>query len=816
MSQNLQKFLASNNVRLQLVPPYDHRTNPAEKAIDVWKCHFIAGLSSLPPDFPMHLWCRLIDHATITLNLLRPSKINPRLSAYAQLNGAFDFNSTPLAPPGCKTVVHITNDQRSTWDPKGIQAWYLGPAMQHYRCHRVYVPTTRAERIVRTVEFFPHNCAVPQASPLDNATRAADALASALQQRQPGAPFEAPGDAQMRAIQTLSNIFQRLTRTGSSDNESAPPPRVVQPTQIGTVQQPRVVATPKTTTLQKNQHATPTVTYNIPTPKNGPHIIPPDDEINDDLVMMHDPISTPRYNLRSSNKKTTQQHALAVLNQTTGSLENYPALIKGKDKATWANAYGNDLCRLAQGMPGRKHGTDVGTNTIKFIPRSAIPSNKKVTYGKKECSIRPHKQETHCVRLTVGGDKLPYTGDTATQCASLTTAKILINSTISTPGARFGCLDIKNMYYGTPMTEYEYMKILYSEIPNDVIKHYNLHHLVHKDGYVYIEIQKGMPGLKQAGKIASDRLREHLSKYGYFPCKRTPALWKHETRDITFALVVDDFGVKYVGEHNFQHLIMALKDQYEITIDEKGEKFLGLTLKWNYEHKRVNISMPGYVQKALKRFNHVAQGRKQNSPHAWNKPTYGKQQQLATDDDSKPAPASAQKHVQQVVGTFLYYALALDLTMLVALGSIATQQNHPTEMTMSEVTWFLDYCAAHPEACIEYHASDMILWTASDASYLSETNARIRAGALFFMGPKPHPPGEAPKNQPTLNGIVYALAKIIDTVMSSAMESEVGAVFLDAKEAVPIQTALEEMGHPQPPTPVQVDNTTAVGFCNEK
>ena len=54
------------------------------------------------------------------------------------------------------------------------------------------------------------------------------------------------------------------------------------------------------------------------------------------------------------------------------------------------------------------------------------------------------------------------------------------------------------------MTEYEYMKILYSEIPNDVIKHYNLHHLVHKDGYVYIEIQKGMPGLKQTGKIASD------------------------------------------------------------------------------------------------------------------------------------------------------------------------------------------------------------------------------------------------------------------------------------------------------------------------
>ena len=109
----------------------------------------------------------------------------------------------------------------------------------------------------------------------------------------------------------------------------------------------------------------------------------------------------------------------------------------------------------------------------------------------------------------------------------------------------------------------------------------------------------------------------------------------------------------------------------------------------------------------------------------------------------------------------------------------------------------------------------MILWTASDASYLSEANARSRAGALFFLGPKPNPPGEAPKKQPPSNGVVYALAKIINTVMSSSMESEVGAVFMATREAVPIQTALEEMGHPQPPTPVQVDNTTAVGFCND-
>ena len=87
----------NNNVSLQLVPPYDHRTNPAEKVIDTFKSHFIAGLASLPPDFPLHLWDRLVNHATITLNLLRPSKLNPKLSAYAQLYGAFDYNKKTFA-----------------------------------------------------------------------------------------------------------------------------------------------------------------------------------------------------------------------------------------------------------------------------------------------------------------------------------------------------------------------------------------------------------------------------------------------------------------------------------------------------------------------------------------------------------------------------------------------------------------------------------------------------------------------------------------------------------------------------------------------
>ena len=107
------------------------------------------------------------------------------------------------------------------------------------------------------------------------------------------------------------------------------------------------------------------------------------------------------------------------------------------------------------------------------------------------------------------------------KCASLTTVKLLLNSIISTPGARFSCIDIKNMYYGAPMDKYEYMKVKLSEIPIDVIQHYKLDNLAHTDGYVYMEICKGMLKLKQAGKNANDQLVKHLDKYRYRPCPIT-------------------------------------------------------------------------------------------------------------------------------------------------------------------------------------------------------------------------------------------------------------------------------------------------------
>ena len=128
----LKKYFRHNNVTYQLVPPHLHRNNSAERAIQMFKDHLIAGLSSVNPSFPMHLWCRLIPQATTTLNLLRPSSINPRISAEAILNGTFDYNATPLAPPGTKIIAYETPNTIKTWALHGLDGWYIGNVEDHY------------------------------------------------------------------------------------------------------------------------------------------------------------------------------------------------------------------------------------------------------------------------------------------------------------------------------------------------------------------------------------------------------------------------------------------------------------------------------------------------------------------------------------------------------------------------------------------------------------------------------------------------------------------------------------------------------------
>jgi hypothetical protein len=147
--------LHEQDITFQLVPPYSHRRNSAERAIRSFKDHLIARLCSTDKSFPMHLWDRLLPQAVITLKMLRTSRINPKLSAATHIFGQYGFNRAPMAPPGPRIIAHETPRRRRTWDPHGQDGWYIGPSLEHNRYYTVYITKTRGNRIVKTVEFFP-------------------------------------------------------------------------------------------------------------------------------------------------------------------------------------------------------------------------------------------------------------------------------------------------------------------------------------------------------------------------------------------------------------------------------------------------------------------------------------------------------------------------------------------------------------------------------------------------------------------------------------------------------------------------------------
>ena len=147
----------------------------------------------------MHLWDTLVAQAVLTLNLLRGSRINPNLSAWAQIYGTFDYNRTPLAPPGVKVLAHDKADKRGSWSSHALDGWYIGPALESYRCYRIWLWETRATRICDTVSWFPEKLPMPLASSDDRIAASLADIAEALRNPSVGSPFHALSDNQNAA-----------------------------------------------------------------------------------------------------------------------------------------------------------------------------------------------------------------------------------------------------------------------------------------------------------------------------------------------------------------------------------------------------------------------------------------------------------------------------------------------------------------------------------------------------------------------------------------------------------------------------------------
>ena len=193
-----------------------------------------------------------------------------------------------------------------------------------------------------------------------------------------------------------------------------------------------------------------------------------------------------------------------------------------------------------------------------------------------------------------------------------------------------------------------------------------------------------MYGLPQAGLLAQQRLVKHLALHGYTETP-TPCLFRHATNGTTFALVVDDFGIKYKSDEGAAHLIHTLQLLYEIKIDYTGRTDVGFTITFDRTARTASLAMPGYIAKVLRRFN-IPSTARASTPAIYLPPSYGNPTQTPSVDSTATLSPAAVKTLQEQVGCLLYYARSVDPTILPAV----------TTISLSPMTRLLHYCAQYP------------------------------------------------------------------------------------------------------------------------
>ena len=1029
------------NIDIELVPPGQHRTNRAERAIRTWKAHFIAILAGIDPDCPMYLWEYFIEQAELTLNLSRPCATYPTISAWEGLCGKFNLNATPIAPLGIKVVVHNKPDERLSWDTHGEVAFYVGRATQHYRCWSVWVLRTRMLRISDTVAWHPVRMRVPGSAPTTELTAAVQHMSATLQTildrptltyihpharkatnkllqqyvdlesiealfRQPpppqdltaitaasdpststttwprgcALPLVAPSlptpptplhNGQQRVHIPLATISPTIVSSPTPQQRVQAQPTLHTPTPappapslpISAVQmiqtppsviiaapviaRPARATRPTMHTRSQQRVPIPVLTTQPPTSVTSgvdPHTqtshsqplsqpsftvgpsnvicLPPrvrsqqsafitmspveikqinhrtlkcigkqfvDDSnpsdvhtgIVDDIVrhktsrklsfkywdhvihskkptrnkdfLYHDvtyamktftwskltnsalsaaatlhveqmlmnlgPSKSQQRNARrrqGNREPAPWYHKLIYLcaNSATISCPQHyvdfhactaqdmnadgtpltsASALRGPEKHKWMIAHGEEIVRLVESLTG------------KFIHRQDMPHDRKAAYYNPQVKIKMKPEgPQYRVRGTIGGDQIHYPGTTAAYTAALETIRILLNTVVS-EDANFFTADIKDFYLGTPLERPEFMRISLKHIPIDIQERYNIAPMVH-NGYVIMEINKGIYGLPQAGKLAQDRLVSHLTLHGYHQCTNTPCLFVHTDNGVAFSLVVDDFLVKYKDRSAANHLLAALRELYIVTDDFAAtQKYVGITLKHNKAKRTIHMSMPGYVQKALRRFNRLNL-KGANSPITYVAPVYGAfHQEVRPEPPSPPLTAAETLELQEIVGVFLFYARAVDPLMITAINKIGLRQSKPTRLIQAEIERFFQYASRFPDSTLCIRASNMKLTCHSDASYLSEANARSRAGGYLFLGDCL--PGEIP------NAAISYFSVLITTVVTSAAEAEYAALFMVGQAAVSIRNTLADLGYPQGATELICDNKCAVGIA---
>jgi hypothetical protein len=748
-SELLKNYCKKENIIIQYVPPGNHRANSAERAIRTWKNHFIAILCGLDPNFPLFVWDELIEQAELTINMLREG-IDESISAWESVNGIFSFDKHPIASLGMRVLCHDKPSERKSWAPHGQIGYYVGPAMEHYRCFKIWIPSTSAIRITDTVAWGLHDPILP---PIPQHSLKSEIIITNEKS------IKQHDNTNLQSLEEIPHNHSELQR----------------------------VETPQ------SEHLSLPTTANIPTEENSIHDEPSFQNPATIANTRSDWTTITRKSKRTLHMNPKYANSAVGADKIRQKIKFKKAL-NSEDTYHWNKAAIEEFDRLIS-----------DTNTMHFIAPSSKPTGRVASYYNPQCEKKIKDGNiVYRVRGTVGGNVSDYNGDRTAWTADLETVKLLLNAVISEKDTEWMTIDIKDFYLGTTLDRPEFMWIDRWQIPDEIFAKYNITLVNNK---AMVKIDKGIYGLPHAGKIAQERLIKHLATHGFHQTPNTNCLFRHESKPIAFTLVVDDFGIKYKGIDNAEYLIKILRLIYTITVDWSGERYLGMHINRNRLNNTIRISMPNYIEQMLLKLNISKHDRDTHNPVIYSPPKYGLKIQYSDTDKSPLLPQNRIKFIQKVCGNLLYYARTVDPTMLAPILKISSNQAKPTEAVEKAALHLLQYAATHPNAGIVFKPSNMKLVVHSDASYLSETGSRSRAGGYFFL---------ADNNDPlktSINGAIECVSVILPTVCASAHEAEYAALFINGQRTENLKNILSDLGYPQGATPIIGDNQTCIGVA---
>ena len=822
----------------QYVPPHSHRGCKAERALRTAKAHMLSSWKTVPADFPPERWTHTLPCIQLTLNLLTPYKPNPTISAYEGVKQQrYDFHLHPFGPVGCRVFYHVKVEGRQSYGARAAEGFYLGPTANATRTHNVLCLATKAPTATNQLSWQPEVVAPPK---LDNTAALASALRdlqTELRRHRGLHDFEPDLRAQLASL-----VAAFADNTDPAADERVPPPATPAPHAPPAPPPPPAPLDPPAPPQQM-----PAPPQRVPR-RQGP---PAQPYVSDRILrattkrVSSNNADTAWYRQQRHERYPDQTTVVPVPPVVGKVLRN--ATLTPADVADWAaywhetppSSHANAADSTRRALNVDQHGKPLTPKTAFTGPDSAswiAHDNAEVEHLFNAAVFTPvqpsvltptdHPGHYHRVvrekykndpdgnevlqqrvRGTFDNRKEPSAYPVSHHPADGMTTKAWMNKIASEPHRINFTADLKDMYIKTPNPHLTYIWMPSKYLSPANIARFHLAPYIH-DERLLLRVDKCLFGIPDAGALSKTFLDvTALHKGDYWEDPLIAGAYTHRTNNTQFLLVTDDMNVLCDNEAAKAHFLATLTAAgYDVTVDHKGEKWLGRTVTRFPD--RVELTVPGYVAKLLARFPH-RHIKPCSTPMIYVPPNYkAPDAQRPTSDDSPPLSAAGILEAQQILGSALWYADAIESPILTACNDLGTEMADPRQSLNAKLDRLLGYLKAHPDSKLVYYASDMVYHCSSDVSYLSVTKARSRAGGHSFFGMH---------NAPTfLNGPVAPFSKVLDVVVSSAAEGEYGAAYLCARDAVYMRAVAKAIGYPQThPTILLCDNTTTVGLAND-